>query len=321
MLPPVTSATVFPHPRDSSRLASAAATESAPEGSATISVPQGQALDRGLHPVLGDQGHARGELPEEGKHLRGDVGNGDAVADRPTIDLHRPAGFEAPIECGAARRLDRHDPDGRLCRPKSGTDPREQAAASYRYENGFDLRKVLQDLEAEAPVTRHHVAVRPGMNEGVRLVLPAFLAEVAEHLGHRNQHRLPAVGADRVDLGRGGGLRHQAPSAHSEVPRRPGEGLRGVARAHGRHPPTAYVLGERCHRVEDTAELERAHGLERLELEVEPFGVEPLVGGYQGGAAHGPTNPLAGFRDLLQGGKCGHDVSAACARTEEGRGG
>src|SRR3990172_13110805 len=69
-------------------------------------VPEGQALDGGLHSVLGDEGDARAKLLEQRKHLFGDVGNGDPVADGAAVDFHRPARLEAKVERGATRRLD-----------------------------------------------------------------------------------------------------------------------------------------------------------------------------------------------------------------------
>jgi Na+/H+-dicarboxylate symporter len=235
--------------------------------------------DRRAHALLGDEDDVVDEVPQERKHLLGDVGNRDAVAHRAALDGDGLARADRVVERRAAARFDGDDAHRGLDGSERARDARDQATSADRHVDRVDLRALLEDLEAERRVAEDHVAVRPGMDERVRLRLPPVLAQVAEHFRRRNEHGCSAERANGFDLGDRRVLRHQAARRDAELPSAPGERLGGVPRADRAQAAATVFVRESEDGVVDAADLEGAGGLEDLglqeDLEIVPAIVQP----------------------------------------------
>ena len=191
------------------------------------------------------------ELPQEGIHFFRNVRNRDAVTDGMAFYRYGFAGFEAGVKRWAARRLDTYHSYRSLERLEGASDARNKPTASYGNEDRLHIRAIGQDLETDAPMSGHDVPIGPGIDVGVRLGFPTVLAEITEEIGHRDQNRCRTIRADRIDLGVGGGVGHEASRRHAKIAGRPGKRLRGVSGAHRAQPALSFLLCEAGDGIED----------------------------------------------------------------------
>ena len=128
---------------------------------------------------------------------------------------------------------------------------------------------VLDDLQADGALAGDDGRVVERRHHGEPLD-PRDLRHAAVPLGRRHQDDLRPERPDRLDLARGGHVRHDHDAADPEVAGRPGHRLAVVAGrvGHARRPRGRRgQAGQRVHRA---ADLERAHRLQVLRLEPEP---------------------------------------------------
>src|SRR5262249_19574782 len=149
-------------------------------------------------------------------------------------------------------------------------DPRDQAAAADRDEHGVRrLRRLPHDLHAYCSLSRDHVRIVVGVDEGeLAGALEALRLRVRLVVGVAVQHHLGAARLDRVDLGRG--RRHHDGRGAAELLRGERHAL-GVVAGRGRdHPARKRRRGQVHHLVVRAAALEREHRLHVLALEEHP---------------------------------------------------
>jgi hypothetical protein len=199
--------------------------------------------------------------------------------------------------CGG-RDLGREHLAGWGERADGGSDTAREPSASVRRDDGVGVAQVLEDLERDCPVARHHGVVAEGVDvepvepfEGPR---PKDLVPLVE----RDLDHLAAQAPDRLDLGLRSRVRKDDRAADAELAGPPGDALRHVSRA--RRPNAALELlwrGEE-ERVPRAAQLERADRLEALELEVDLSGCVFELEAHERGAEDRAGEALTSGLDL-----------------------
>ena len=221
--------------------------------------------------------------------------DGDAVGER----ADRPVRRRDTEVRGARRRLHgdhAHRGPHRLHRDRHAGG---EATAAERYDHAREVGHVVDQLEPERALPRHHhrIVERMAEREPGRVGVGACR-------GHRLVHARAALvhdGAERaarLDLRdrRAGG--HEQLAGHAVEQRGHRERLRVVAGAAGGHAAAGRVAerGERVHRA---ADLERAGSLQVLGLQHD-VGVRPLRQGGRGdhrGVLHQPAPAVLGGAD------------------------
>src|SRR5205814_3717479 len=131
------------------------------------------------------------------------------------------------------------------------------------------LGEVLEDLEPDRAVARHHRVVAERMHEETFDALPPARAERVEPLVVRYRDDVGAESLDRRQLRRGRAVGDDDGAPDAEPPRVPRDALSHVAGARGPHPIRELLGGGDGHAIARTTDLERADGLQALELEVD----------------------------------------------------
>ena len=200
-----------------------------------------------------------------------------------------------------AADLDADEADARPERAQGDRDSRGEPAAADRDQHRLDVGHLLGELEPDRPLSRDHVLVLEGVDEG-----GARLLDALERLGERvvealaGQDGLAAVGQGRVDLRHRRVGRHVDRRVDAELARRPGDRLAVVAGARRDHPGGPLLGREGRKLVERAANLERARALEVLRLEhARPAGLAlDRLGGVNGRHARVSADPLASGLDV-----------------------
>src|SRR5438309_5989141 len=184
------------------------------------------------------------------------------------IDNLRRAGFHRGGQRRAGLRFHRVDAHPRLERAKRGGDAARQPTASPGNQDGVDLRQVLEQLETDGAVARHHAIVIEGMYEhgvdaGIASIAEGLPPAVERHLDHAAAEAL-----DRLDLRVRGIVGRDHGARNAEPPRVPGGALRHVSGT-GDHDAFGQLgLRHRVHRVGRPADFEGPDRLKVLKLEI-----------------------------------------------------
>ncbi len=178
--------------------------------------------------------------------------------------------------------------------------PTVRPAAPERDDDGVDVGEVLENLEPDRSVARHHRLVLDRVHEqpldaGHRRGDDRLPPLVVGHLDH------PATEAlDCVELGLWGVVGDGDRRRQPELSRHPGDALGHVARAGGDQPAAPCLRVRAADRVARPADLERADGLQGLELEID-LGRRVVDGqAHERGAHDEVGDPLAGGLDVGQ---------------------
>ncbi len=167
-------------------------------------------------------------------------------------------------------RLHADDPHGGVEALHRHGDPRCQAPAADRDQDGPGLRALLDDLQAEGPLARHDVGVVERVDEdasGPRRDAQRLVERVLDR--RAVQHHRRAVTAGRLHLRQRCPLRHHHGGGGAQQARGERHALRVVARARRHH--AAGPLGSRQPGDPHIgpAYLERPGALQVLALEVD----------------------------------------------------
>jgi hypothetical protein len=127
--------------------------------------------------------------------------------------------------------------------------------------------QVLQDLESDRPVSRHHGGIGDGMDEEAIETGIAMLDENPPPFVEWNANHPAAQPLDGGDLRGRGVLGHHDRAGDAHAPRVPGDALGHVSRARRVHAVPERLTRREPQRVRRAADLERADGLEVLALE------------------------------------------------------
>ena len=298
MLPPDTTQTILPVP---ALPESATATGQAP-------APLGD------HPValreephrLFDLGDARGEgaveeLLRERPHLLEQATAADAVHEgAPTLDLRHLARREGGGQRRGGVDLGREDPRGLVKLPDAARDPRGEPAAAPRDQHDVRVGQVVEDLERDRAVPRHHGLVFHGVEEVALDAVEAPLRHAAPPLVVGHAEVAGAEPLDRFELRLRCVLGHDDRAGDATLARDPGDALGPVARARGEDAPVEGAFGCEAEGVDGAPDLERRDRLEVLELEVD-LGLA-LVGAQpdERRSQRAPGDGLVGFTDVVE---------------------
>src|SRR5438445_5558202 len=205
------------------------------------------------------------QIPHLGEHAR----CADSIDEtRDAMDLGRRRLRERRGERCRGLRLACIDASPRTLRLDRGRNPRAQPPAPERDHDRIDVGHVLEDLESDRPVARHHGRIgermdeRPPLQWGVAsgdADLPDFVP------GELNDRR--AEPPDRGKLRGRRGVRHDRGAGNPESPRMPREGLRHVARAAREHAVTSLFRRQERDRVARAPDLERPGRLQVLQFQ------------------------------------------------------
>ena len=149
------------------------------------------------------------------------------------------------------------DPSPRTFCLDRGRNPRAQPAASERDHDGIDVRQVLEDLQSDCPVPRHHRRIGERMNERPPLEwgIASGDADLPDLVpGELNDRR--AESPDRGKLRGRRGVRHDRGAWNPESPRMPCEGLGHVARAAREHAVTPLFRSQERDGITGAPDLE-----------------------------------------------------------------
>ncbi len=150
---------------------------------------------------------------------------------------------------------------------KDARHTRQEAAASERCDDGIDVRQVLEDLEADCSIAADEVIVVERVDEVSGHPLGPVLLDGAPTFVERSLNDRGAEPFDGAQLGVWSGVHDHYAAARADLSRRERDALCGVTCAD--RPDTASELGGRqlADGVVGAANLERADGLQRLQLE------------------------------------------------------
>jgi len=150
-------------------------------------------------------------------------------------------------------------------------DSTDQAASANWQQDAREIRHVLQQLEAYAAVTRHHLGVGEGVDERFRLGSPTVVCQPLEHriAGHEDRGGAPPL--DSVDLRYRRVLVHHHPTRHTKRFGNVGAGLGSVARAN-RDQPAAQLFRRLLQGgSKEASHLEAAGWLKAFQLQERPL--------------------------------------------------
>ena len=194
-----------------------------------------------------------------------------------------------------------------------------QPPAADRDEDRFDLGAIPDDLEAHRTVPNPDVAIRPWVNERVRLAFPKTLLEKSKNLDHGHEDRFAAVSTDGVDLGGRSRIRHDAARGHTEVSGDPREGLSRVAGTHRTQSSGSIVRSKGRDGIEHAADLERRDGLVNLELEQDVIAPVETVKRDERRMHRDVGQTLGRVFDFGNGGWLGHSAVLGLSQGSRGR--
>src|SRR2546426_2042765 len=228
--------------------------------------------------VILPQGAPRQPVAMMGQVREGNVPDGER--DQPVgqargaLELHRPSGRERTRELRRAHWLypphARRAPRGR----EPDHDARDEPAAAHRHDHRPHGGQLRGDFESHRRLPRDDVRVVERWHPGEPLARgdpsrpPLPIPRRAP-----GEHHFAAPLLHARDLDRGRGLRHHDDRADSQQLSRVRYGLTMVAARVGDDALAPCGLRQAAHRVVGTADFERPHRLEVLELQV---GVERL---------------------------------------------
>ena len=105
-----------------------------------------------------------------------------------------------------------------------GPDPRDESTAPHGHEDSLDLREIVDDLQADRPLSRDRGRVCEGVDEGRGPRFPSlFLVGVDQVLTGDGGH-VRSFGGDRLDLTAHGSFRDADRAIQPESAGRPGDG-------------------------------------------------------------------------------------------------
>src|SRR5690606_31141626 len=109
--------------------------------------------------------------------------------------------IEDIVHIGRSERIDTDDLSTRLRSLDGDGNARNQAAAAYRYDHALDLRKLLQNFEANRAATSHHQRVVVGRQiDRAGFTSQSVCLCLGSVKGFTEQDRLTAQPAHAVDL-------------------------------------------------------------------------------------------------------------------------
>jgi radical SAM superfamily enzyme YgiQ (UPF0313 family) len=237
--------------------------------------------------ALGDDPVALGEEPHRARHLaqRDHEGSGeeragsgqhvgkdglasDAVHERaPQLDGLGYARLEGARQGRGGLHLRGEHASVRTPGPDRGRDSRGESPTSPGGHDGVGVREVFEDLETDGAVAGHHVDVVERVDEGAFDTRDAPGLERPPPLVEGDLHDAPAQARHGLELGVGGGLRGEHGAGEPPLPRPPGDALGHVPRGGGHDALRQLARREARDRVRRAADLERAGGLQVLELQ------------------------------------------------------
>ena len=186
------------------------------------------------------------------------------------VDAHDLAARQALLRVVARFGLDAVDRAARSQVPRRGGAARKQAATADRRDQHVERADLLDQLDGQRALPRHHVRMIERWNHGHAALLGQrthdglrvfAVAVVAQHL------RAVAFGGGA--LGGGRVVRHHHRGLHAEQRSGQRDGLRMVARREGDHAAGTLLRRELRDRVVGAADLEGADALLVLALEEE----------------------------------------------------
>src|SRR5437867_4245886 len=128
-------------------------------------------------------------------------------------------------------------------------------------DDRIDIRQVLEHLEADGPVARHHRFVAERVHEEAIDALALVRAERVEPLVVRHGNDRAAEALDRLDLRRGSAIGYDDRARDAQPTSVPRDTLRHVPGARGPHAPRELLARDLRHLVARAADLERADRL------------------------------------------------------------
>ncbi|MCY1231417.1 hypothetical protein D9M72_438640 [compost metagenome] len=209
-------------------------------------------------------------MPADLEVVRTDLRHRHAIGEQPDLPKHHAlAGGHGGLQAIGVFRLDTDHLHVRTQVLHIGGDPRDQAAAAHRHEDGVQAAGVLaEDFHRHGTLPGDHVRVVIGRHEGQAL-LRRQLQRVGQGVGEgiAVQHHLAATGTHAVDLELRGGARHHDGRFDAQLPRRQRQALGMVAGRCGDHAPRALFRAQLHHTVVGTTDLEGVDRLQVLALE------------------------------------------------------
>ena len=172
------------------------------------------------------------------------------------LDLDRLTGRERGGKGRRGLNLAGVDLTSRRTRAQRGGDPAAEAPASERDEDGVGLRQVLEDLEPDGAVSRHHGAVRNGMDERSRNSLASVITQRLPPLVIRDLHDRRTEPRYGLQLRLWRIIGHHDGAGDTQIARAPGDALGHVSRTRGIHARRQRIGRQRSHRVHRAANLE-----------------------------------------------------------------
>src|SRR5581483_4749541 len=163
-------------------------------------------------------------------------------------------------------RFDGEHPYARLELLERARHPRHEPASAEGDDHRIHIGQVLEDLEADRAVARHHRLVLHRVDERSRRPVEARLLERLPPALERHLDRPAAQPLDRRHLRLRRVLGDDDRRPHARLAGRPGNPLCHVARARGDDARADRLRSRRTHRVDGAPDLERADRLHALEL-------------------------------------------------------
>src|SRR5438876_2099456 len=186
------------------------------------------------------------------------------------MDLGRGGFRERGRQGRGGRRFACVDPSPRSFRLDRRRNARAQPTAAERDDDRVGIGQVLEDLQPDRAVPRHHRRIRERMDERPpfeRRVRPAD-ADLPDLVPRELNDRRPEP-PDRGELRRRRGVRDDRGARDSEPSRMPREGLGHVAGAAREHAVTSLFRRQEGDRIACTPDLERPGRLQVLQLQVD----------------------------------------------------
>ena len=268
--------------------------------------------DRLLDLSLADQHHIV-DMGTHGCEGEGaDILDGDAFGQRLAADPGVLAPERRP-HGGIDLGLHADDLAGRLQRLDRDGDARDQAAATDRHDDRFEVRTVFDDLQADGALAGDDMGIVVGMDEhraGARDPLLDDGVAIGQRLAL--EHHLGAEGAGGGDLHEGGVRRHDDGGVDAEALGVPGDGLGMIAGRHGDDAARAFLRAERQHLDQRAALLERGGRLQVLvfDPDVGAGELRQARGGQEGRADDHAGHLIRSSADVgkrREGDGCGHE--------------
>ena len=258
MFPPERTATTGPLPP--TRSASSAATGAAPAPSTTSFVRSSRRTIAWLISSSLTTTMSSSDVAQDRRGQLARMLDRDALRDREAADL--TAG-ERRERC----RLHAHQARVRLHRPDRKRDAGGEPASADRDDHRLEVGNLLQELQTDRSLSRDHLLVLEGVEEG-RVLGLGVVERGGERLLERLavQLRLRTVVPRRFDLRHRRVVRHEDAREHAGLARRPGNRLAVVARARGDDAGGVLLRAQKRDLVDRAADLESAGALEVLGL-------------------------------------------------------